>query len=68
VRAFIARQVEDEIILEGSFAPGSRTRWIFSQITATSFQWRHVESSDDGATWTIVQEMAAQRAHPAKNP
>lgn len=63
VRAFIARQVEDEIILEGSFTQGCRTRWIFSQITATSFYWRNRESSDDGATWITVQEMAAQRAH-----
>ena len=64
VRPFIARQVEDEIILEGSFSQGSHTRWIFSQITATSFHWRNIESCDDGATWTTVQEMAAQRTHP----
>ena len=63
VLPFIAQQVEDEIILEGSFAPGSRTRWIFSRITATSFHWRNIESSDDGATWTTVQEMVAQRTH-----
>ena len=61
VRPFIARQVKDEIILEGSFASGSRTRWIFSQIMETSFQWRNMESSDDGATWTIAQTMSAQR-------
>ena len=64
VRPFIARQVDDEIILEGSFAPDNLTRWIFSQVAATSFRWRNIESSDDGATWTTVQEMAAQRAHP----
>ena len=63
VRAFIARQVEDEIVLEGSFAQGCLTHRIFSQITATSFHWRNMESSDDGATWTTVQEMAAQRTH-----
>jgi hypothetical protein len=64
VRPFIARQVGDEIILEGGFEPGNQVRWIFSQITPTSFRWRNMESSDDGVTWTIVQEMAAQRAHP----
>ena len=64
VRAFIARQVGDEIVLEGSFADGELTRWIFSQITATSFHWRNIESRDEGATWTIVQEMDAQRADP----
>lgn len=62
VLPFIARQVEDEIILEGSFTPGSLTRWIFSHITPTSFHWRNTVSSDDGATWTTVQEMIAQRA------
>ncbi len=61
VRPFIARQVEDEIILEGSFMSGNLTRWIFSQITPTSFHWRNVVSSDNGATWIIVQEMAARR-------
>lgn len=62
VRPFIARQVDDEIILEDSFAPGNQTRWIFSHITPTSFAWRNLESSDDGATWRCVQKMAAQRA------
>ena len=64
VRPFIARQVEDEIILEGSFKPGGLTRWIFSDITPTSFQWRNMESSDEGATWTIVQKMVGRRAGP----
>jgi hypothetical protein len=64
VRPFIARQVGDEIILEGSFATDNLTRWIFSEITATSFHWRNMESGDDGATWTIVQEMNARRADP----
>lgn len=62
VLPFIARQEKDEIILEGSFAPGSRTRWIFSHVTPTRFQWRNVESNDEGATWRVVQEMVAQRA------
>lgn len=62
VRPFIARQVGDEIVLEGSFAAGNLTRWIFSDITAKSFHWRNIESSDNGTTWTTVQEMTAQRA------
>ncbi len=63
VLPFIGGQVEDEIILEGSFEQGSRTRWIFSHIRPASFSWRSLESSDDGATWTTVQEMVARRAH-----
>ena len=62
VLPFIARQVGDEIILEGSFAEGELTRWIFSDVTATSFHWRAMESSDDGTTWTKVQEMVGRRA------
>ncbi len=53
--------IKDEIILEGSFTPGGRTRWIFSHMTPTSFHWRNLESSDDGATWRAVQEMDARR-------
>jgi hypothetical protein len=68
VLPFIGRQVEDEIILEGSFAPGWLTRWIFSLVTVTSFRWRSMESCDDGVTWTTVQEMAARRADPEITP
>ncbi len=64
VRPFIARQVEDEIILEGSFTSNNLTRWVFSHITSTSFHWRNIVSSANGATWITVQEMAAQRAEP----
>lgn len=62
VRPFIARQVEDEIILEGSFSADNQTRWIFSHITPTSFHWRNIVSSDNSKTWITVQEMVAQRA------
>lgn len=62
VLPFLGRQEKEEIILEGSFAPGSRTRWVFSHITPSSFYWRNQESSDDGATWKTVQEMVAHRA------
>jgi len=63
VRAFIAHQIEQEIILEDTFED-RRIRWIFSQITATSFRWRNMESGDEGETWTTVQEMSTQRTHP----
>ncbi len=61
VRPFIARQVGEEIILEGSFAPGSVTRWVFFAITPDSFRWRHVESRDQWATEVLHQEMSARR-------
>jgi hypothetical protein len=62
VLPFIGRQVGDEIILEGSFAEREQTCWIFSDITATSFHWRAMESNDGGVTWTKVMEMVGRRA------
>ena len=61
VMPFIARRIEDEIVLEGSFEEGVTTRWIFSDITSQSFSWRSVESRDGGATWTLNQQMEARR-------
>jgi hypothetical protein len=61
VMPFIARRIEDEIVLEGSFEDGVTTRWIFSDITSDSFSWRAVESTDGGGNWLLKQEMKAQR-------
>jgi hypothetical protein len=62
VRTFIAKQVGDEIVMEGSAAPDLHLRWVFSEIAPTSFHWRNQESTDGGATWLTVQTMVAQRA------
>jgi hypothetical protein len=64
VMPFVARSVGDEIVLEGSFEVGVRTRWIFSDITPDSFSWRAVDSRDEGASWTLLQEMNARRRSP----
>ena len=61
VMPFIARRLEEEIVLEGSFEGGVTTRWIFSDITAESFSWRAVESRDGGNTWIVSQQMEARR-------
>jgi hypothetical protein len=61
VMPFIAREVGEEIVLEGSFEDGVLTRWIFSEITAEAFSWRAVDSTDDGDSWTLLQEMRAKR-------
>jgi hypothetical protein len=68
VRCFIARPVGAEIVLEGSFEPGVTTRWIFSDITPTTFHWRSVESRDGWATERKLQEMFAVRSPPAPDP
>ena len=60
VLPFIARQVNDEIVLEGNFEGLSR-KWIFSEITLESFYWRSIESSDQWASHRMIQEMFARR-------
>jgi hypothetical protein len=64
VMPFLARKVGEEIVLEGSFEEGVRSRWIFSEITADSFSWRAVDSNDDGESWTLLQDMKARRRSP----
>jgi hypothetical protein len=61
VMPFLARSVGDEIVLEGSFEDGVRTRWIFSEITPDVFSWRAVDSRDDGESWRLLKEMKARR-------
>ena len=61
VKKFVARQVGDEIVLEGKTTDGYPLRWIFSDITPNSFRWRAEESRDDGKDWTIREEMQIRR-------
>ena len=68
VLPFVARAVGDEIVLEGGFQDGLVKRWIFADVEPESFRWRAVESSDDGHTWELVQEMWARRACAPTTP
>jgi hypothetical protein len=61
VMLFVARLVDREIVMEGSFAAGVRTRWIFSNVTSDRFDWRYVESRDDGQSWQLRQTVVARR-------
>jgi hypothetical protein len=62
VQTFVARQVGDEIVLEGMTTDGKYPeRWILSEITPESFHWRSVESHDDGKSWQITQKVVARR-------
>lgn len=56
VRPFIARRIDTEIVLKGSFAPGALTRWIFSDIEAATFRWRNIESHDEAKTVSIASD------------
>jgi hypothetical protein len=61
ILTFHAAQVGDEIVLEGKDLDDTPMRWIFSNITANSFHWRRVFSTDGGVTWQLRKEMSARR-------
>lgn len=60
---FIASAIGGEIVME-SQGEEEIFRWIFSDITPTSFRWRAVGSPDRGRTWVVAQEMVARRRAP----
>ncbi|EBV3599797.1 hypothetical protein DOI34_24855 [Salmonella enterica subsp. enterica serovar Virchow] len=58
----IGRKVGDEIIQLADFAhDGSLTRWVYRDIRRSAFRWCNERSTDNGATWRLVQEMRASR-------
>lgn len=61
VKTFMARQVGDEIVLEGKTTEGYPVKWIFSEITADSFRWHSEESRDNRKTWTLREEMRIRK-------
>ena len=61
VMTFIARQKGDEIVLEGTNAKGNLENWIYSNITANSFEWRAEISVDKGLTWNLDQKIFAKK-------
>jgi len=61
VQTFIARKVNDEIVLEGKTAEGYPEKWIFSEILPQSFRWHSEETHDSGKTWLITEEMQIRK-------
>ncbi len=57
----LARERGDEIVLEGRAPDGKLNRWVFSEISEEYFRWRGYESSDEGLTWFMDEEMHARR-------
>lgn len=58
----LGRRVGAEIVQLGNHEPtGELVRWVYRDITEGSFRWCHERSSDQGATWRLVQEMDARR-------
>jgi hypothetical protein len=64
MQTFIARQVGDQIVMEGTTGDGSLVRWIFSEVTAGTFHWQGVVSRDKGKTWQLQEEMFVRRISP----
>lgn len=61
VQAFVARKVNDEIVLEGKTTEGYPEKWIFSEITPTSFRWHSEETHDNSKSWLLTEEMQIRR-------
>ncbi len=56
------RKLGDRIVQEGvGTDPRRRERWSFTAITAESFLWLGEVSFDDGATWSLEQDMRGRR-------
>jgi hypothetical protein len=66
VKTFVAHQIGDEIVLEGKTAEGYPVKWIFSEITPSSFRWHSEESRDNGKSWTLKEEMRIRRRQAPK--
>ncbi len=60
VKTFTGRQVGEDIVLEGKTVEGRPVKWIFSEITPSSFRWHAEELQADG-TWTLREEMRIRR-------
>lgn len=61
----VGRKHGDEIVQEGTDTDGSLIRWIFSDLTPTSFRWRGEASSDSGKTWRLAAEFFGRRVDPS---
>jgi len=52
VRSFLARKINDEIVLEGEVRDGGYPeKWVFSEIEPDSFRWHSEETHDGGKMW-----------------
>ena len=60
-RVFTARESGDEIVQEGLTEEGDPLRWIFSEISDSSFRWRSLFSKDAEKTWRLREEMYVRR-------
>jgi len=67
VRPFIGRPIGSEIVLEGTSSRQNPLRWIFSEITESSFRWRSEERLGPALGWVMNEEMHIRRL-PGETP
>lgn len=61
VHLFLARRLDNEVMLETALDDGRRMRWAFSGVTGDGFTWRNsVEEADGG--WRLAQDFRATRS------
>jgi hypothetical protein len=63
VMTFIGHHGPGNITLEAREPKAAKTRWIFTDITTSSFQWRNEDEDADGRI-TVRQRFSATRAQP----
>jgi hypothetical protein len=61
VKTFIGRPGDNSITLETNDPTTTKTRWIFTDITPTSFNWRN-EDEDESGRITVRQRFRATRS------
>jgi hypothetical protein len=64
LRTFLARRRGNEIVLETARGCDPHLRWIFSDVTDTSFRWQNFSNSGD--VWTLDQQFEAVRKDDAE--
>lgn len=58
----IGRRIGSEIVQIGQLDDkGILARWVYRDITPTSFRWCNERSEDNGASWQMTQQMLATR-------
>jgi len=57
----VGRRQGADIVQEGIGPDGRKIRWLFTDITPTSFIWRGESLESDGKTWRLEAEFRARR-------
>ena len=57
----VGRRQGADIVQEGINPDGSKIRWVFTDITPTSFRWLGESLEPDGKTWRLQAEFRARR-------